>query len=157
MVRRPAVFLDRDGTLVELVPDPETGAPVGPLHPEQLVLRRHAARFVRGLNELGYLCLVVTNQPGLAKGTLTLERLARVHERLYADLRAGGAYLDGIEFCPHHPSPGARGRRQWAGPCGCRKPEPGLVLAAAATHGVELRRSYLVGDQPTDVRSLPKK
>lgn len=153
VIQRPAVFLDRDGTLNEMVYDPDHGVMDSPFVPEQLMLRRQAATFVGALNELGYLCLVVTNQPGLAKGTLTLERLARIHDKLSADLRRNGAALDGIYFCPHHPDAGPSARRGLAVACACRKPAPGLILEAAADHRVDLRRSFMVGDGLVDVEA----
>jgi len=150
---RPAVFLDRDGTLNEMVYDESHGIVDSPLRPEDLVLKRQAAPFVRALNHWGYLCLVVTNQPGLAKGSLTQERLNRIHGKLRSDLRANGAILDGILFCPHHPDPGLAGRAEYAGKCPCRKPAPGMILDAAVRHHVDLSRSFMVGDGLTDVEA----
>jgi D-glycero-D-manno-heptose 1,7-bisphosphate phosphatase len=152
-IRRPAVFLDRDGTLNEMVYDQSRDVTDSPHSPDEVVLRRRAAPFVQALNHLGYLCLVVTNQPGVAKGTLTLERLGRIHEKLEADLERNGALLQEIYFCPHHPDPGADGRPEYKTACSCRKPGPGLLLQAAADHRVDLGRSFIVGDGLIDTEA----
>ena len=150
---RPAVFLDRDGTLNEMVYDETHGIVDSPFTPDRMVLKRQAGAFVAALNRLGYLCLVVTNQPGLAKGTLTLDRLADMHERMESLLEARDAHLDGIYFCPHHPDPGSAGPAELAVACSCRKPEPGLIVEAAERHGVDLGRSFMVGDGVVDVEA----
>ena len=152
-VLRPTVFLDRDGTLNELVYDEAQGIMTGPLWPEHLVVKREAGPFVRALNELGFLCLLVTNQPGLAKATTTPVRLDRIHRRLREELARSGARLDGIFYCPHHPDPGPTGKKDLAVECRCRKPAPGLLLEAAAVHHVDLYRSYMVGDRLTDMEA----
>jgi len=149
---RPAVFIDRDGTLNKMVRSAD-GRLDSPLHASELVLERHATSFVRALNQLGYLCVVVTNQPGLAKGTLTQRRLARIHEQLRDDLASAGAVLDGIYYCPHHPDPGPGGNPRYTGDCSCRKPAPGLLLEAAVARGVNLQRSFMVGDRLVDVEA----
>ena len=152
-VLRPTVFLDRDGTLNELVYDEQSGAMNSPLWPEQLMLKPHAAQFVKGLNELGFLCIVVTNQPGVAKGSLSLVRLDRIHRRMREELARSGAHLDGIFYCPHHPDPGPGGVPALATACHCRKPRPGLLIEAASVHHADLYRSYMVGDRLTDMEA----
>ena len=152
-VLRPTVFLDRDGTLNELVYDEQSGAMNSPLWPEQFMLKPHAAQFVKGLNELGFLCIVVTNQPGVAKGSLSLVRLDRIHWRMREELARSGAHLDGIFYCPHHPDPGPGGNPALATACHCRKPRPGLLIEAASVHHVDLYRSYMVGDRLTDMEA----
>ena len=135
---RPAVFIDRDGILNELV----GGEP--PSSADRLVLRRGAASFVLGLNRFGFLALAVTHQPQLARGTMSPVRLERIHVRLRELLAAGGARLDGVYVCPHDPEPGPNGRGEFAGACGCRKPAPGLLLDAVAAHRIDLRRSFMM-------------
>jgi D-glycero-D-manno-heptose 1,7-bisphosphate phosphatase len=142
---RPAVFVDRDGTLNEMVYDEVHGVLDSPFSPEQLVLKQHAVEFVRRINELGMPCLVVTNQPGISKGTLTAASLERIHARLREQLAAGGARLDGIFHCPHHPEFGPL--------CHCRKPKPGLLQRAAAIHRAELSGSFMVGDGLNDMEA----
>lgn len=134
---RPAVFIDRDGILNELVGDGP------PSSPDQLLLRRGAATFVRNLNRYGFLALAVTWQPQLARGTMSPVRLERIHVRLRELLAAGGARLDGVHVCPHDPKAGPRcGESAIA--CGCCKPAPGLLLDAAVAHRIDLRRSFMI-------------
>lgn len=139
---RPAVFLDRDGTLVEDV-DFLT-------EPDQLVLLPGAAAAVRALNEAGVAVALVTNQSGVARGLLDEERLRHVHERLAEMLAEGGARLDGIWYCPHHPD---EGEPPYRAACECRKPAPGLLRAAADALDLDLARSFVVGDSVRDVEA----
>lgn len=150
---KPAVFVDRDGTLNEMVYDETHGVMDSPFRPEHLALKRQAGPFVRALNELGFLVIVVSNQPGLAKGTLTPLRLDRIHQKLRDDLAHAGARVDGIYYCPHHPDPGPGAVPEYTGYCECRKPEPGLLFRAADDHGIDMRRSILVGDGLNDVEA----
>ncbi len=152
-VLRPTVFLDRAGPLIEMVHDEYHGVLDSPFWPEHLVLKREAAQFVRALNQMGFMCPVVTNQPGIAKGSLTPMRLDRIHRRLREELARRGAHLDGIFYCPHHPDPGPRGKENLAIECQCRKPAPGLILEAAAVLHSDLHRSYMVGDGLTDMEA----
>jgi D-glycero-D-manno-heptose 1,7-bisphosphate phosphatase len=137
---RPAVFLDRDGTLVEEVPY---------LHePERVVLVPGATAALAGLAAAGFALVVVTNQAGVARGRFPEAAVARVHRRLAGLLAGGGVRLDGVWYCPHHPE-GTVAR--YARACGCRKPAPGMLLAAAAALGLDLGRSFLIGNDPIDV------
>jgi heptosyltransferase-2 len=129
-----AVFLDRDGTL---------NRDVGYLSdPDQLELLPGVEPAVRALNDAGFRVVVVTNQSGVARGLITAPQLDAIHRRLTERLRAAGAVIDEILCCPHHPE--AR--------CGCRKPEPALVAEAQARLGIDLARSFVVGDKLADVR-----
>jgi D-glycero-D-manno-heptose 1,7-bisphosphate phosphatase len=139
-VSRPAVFMDRDGTLTE-----EVGYVN---HPRRLRLLPRAAQAVRRLNEAGIAAVVVTNQAGIARGYFSEDVLQAVHATLLAQLKDEGAHLDGIYVCTHHPTEGASPYRL---DCDCRKPRPGLIHRAAADHGLDLRRSALVGDRPSDL------
>lgn len=138
---RRAAFVDRDGTLNEMVYDPTHGLMDSPRRPEQVVAMKNAAAFLAGLRELGYLIVVVTNQPGVSKGTLTLPELEAVNRRL-ADLLAPAGW-DDLRFCPHHPDFGST--------CDCRKPRPGMLTRAAADHGIDLAQSWMIGDGQVDV------
>ncbi len=140
MVSRPAVFLDRDGTLTE-----EVGYVN---HPRRLRLLPRSALAVRRLNEAGLAAVVVTNQAGVARGYFSETVLQAVNESLVAQLKDGGAYLDAIYVCAHHPTEGLPPYRV---DCDCRKPKPGLLCRAAAEHGLDLGRSVLVGDKPSDL------
>jgi D-glycero-D-manno-heptose 1,7-bisphosphate phosphatase len=139
---RPAVFLDRDGTLVEEVPY---------LHdPARLVLVPGAGPALAALAAAGYALVVVTNQAGVAHGYYGEAAVARVHHRLRALLAADGVRLDGIWYCPHHPAGVVDG---YARTCRCRKPAPGMLQEAAATLGLDLAASYLIGNHETDVEA----
>jgi len=136
----PAVFLDRDGTLIR---------DVGHLdRREQVEILPRVPEAIRLLRRRGFLLVVVTNQSAVARGRLTEEELGSIHDDLNARLAKEGARLDGIYYCPHHPTEGS-GRYNVA--CDCRKPNPGLVRRAAADLGLDLSLSYVVGDQMSDM------
>jgi D-glycero-D-manno-heptose 1,7-bisphosphate phosphatase len=133
---RGAVFLDRDGVINVEVDYLSS--------PEELELIPGAAQAIARLNALSLPAVVVTNQAGVARGYFSLERVGEIHRALERLLEAeAGARLDAVYVCPHHPSAGDR--------CSCRKPEPGLLLAAAREHGLDLARSFLVGDKASDI------
>ena len=137
---RPAVFLDRDGTI---------NVEVGYLsRPEDLRLINGSAGAVRRLNEAGFLVVVVSNQSGVARGYFSEEAVERVNEAMERRLRRRGARLDAIYYCPHHPEGVVdRYRRE----CGCRKPAPGMVRRAQEDLGIDVPRSYVVGDHRGDI------
>jgi D-glycero-D-manno-heptose 1,7-bisphosphate phosphatase len=139
---RPAVFLDRDGTLIEEVNYLA--------HPDQVRLLPGAAEAVARLNGLGIPVVVVTNQAGVARGYFPASRVAEVHARLDALLRADGARIDGYYVCPHHPTAGVGAYRI---DCACRKPSPGLLRRAAAELGLDLGRSCMIGDKGSDLEA----
>ena len=145
---RAAVFLDRDGVLVEPVTDALLGTPESPYRAEDVALVAGAAEAIRALRAQGFLLVGVSNQPAAAKGNATLADLRAVHERTVELLAAHGADLDDWRYCLHHPAgvDGELGR-----PCDCRKPAPGLLLAAAADREIDLARSWMVGDSDSDV------
>ncbi|MDD2237013.1 MAG: HAD family hydrolase [Kiritimatiellae bacterium] len=148
---KPAVFLDRDGTLNQMVYDETHGIMDSPRRPEQLRLLPGAAELIRRLRTLHFEIIVVTNQPGIAKGTLTEEELDAVNARLAELLREEDAAWDALEFCPHHPSEGTRA--DLVGPCDCRKPKPGMMLKAARERGLSLRESWMIGDGLVDIQA----
>jgi D-glycero-D-manno-heptose 1,7-bisphosphate phosphatase len=137
---KPAVFLDRDGTLIE---------DVGYLRTvRDLRLFPWTVDAVRALNHAGLPVVVITNQSGIARGLLTEETVHDVHRHLSSLLGAGGAHVDAYYYCPHHPdgSVAAYSRR-----CECRKPGRGMIDSAAADLGIEPARSFVVGDKWLDV------
>lgn len=135
---RPAVFLDRDGTLVE-----ERGYV---RDESDLVLLPGAGAAVRALNQAGLAVVLTTNQSAVARGLIDEERLDLLHLHLQELLAGQGeGTLDAIYHCPHHPS--------FGGPCACRKPLPGMMLKAAAEHPLDLLRSYVIGDNWADVQA----
>lgn len=137
---RPAVFLDRDGTINE---------EVGYIHnPLDLNLIPGAAEAIREFNALGILAILVTNQSGPARGYYPESHLDTLHERLEQLLLEEGAFLDDVYYCPHLPDGSVPA---YTMACNCRKPGTELVMRAAAKHGIDLKRSYVVGDKATDV------
>jgi D-glycero-D-manno-heptose 1,7-bisphosphate phosphatase len=141
-----AVFLDRDGVINEMVPSPE--GPDSPRSVEEFTLVQGAASAVRGLNELGLPVVVVSNQPGVAKGKFDASTLEDMTERMRELLRNDWAALQGIYYCMHHPQAVVDNYRKV---CDCRKPKPGLLVQAAEDLGLDLAGSYMVGDQPRDM------
>jgi D-glycero-D-manno-heptose 1,7-bisphosphate phosphatase len=137
---RPAVFIDRDGTLTE-----EVGYVN---HPSRLRLLPQSGAAVRRLNQAGIAVVVVTNQAGIARGYFSPEVLAAVNAALVSQLKDEGAHLDGVYVCPHHPTEGEAPYRLV---CDCRKPKPGLLLRAASDLELDLGRSTLVGDKGSDL------
>ena len=148
-----AIFIDRDGTLNEMVYDATHGTMDSPRRPEQVLLIPGAGRFLAEVKALGYVVVVVTNQPGIAKGTLTIEDLDAVNSRLAQLLATEGGAWDDLRFCPHHPDPGVGAISEFACSCDCRKPSPGLLAAAAKDHEISLASSWMVGDGIVDVQA----
>ncbi len=141
---QPAVFLDRDGTLNREVD--------GVTSPEALELLPGVAQAVRELNHHGIRAVVITNQPIIAKGFCTEADVEAVHRRLEMLLGREHAFLDRIYYCPHHPEKGFPGERPALKiECGCRKPSPGMVRQAAIDLGLDLSRSWIIGDSTADV------
>jgi histidinol-phosphate phosphatase family protein len=130
-----AVFLDRDGTIARDVPYCSRAEDFGilPRVPEA----------IRLLNQAGYKVVVITNQSGIARGYFSEATLSLIHRKMITTLEQDGAHIDAVYVCPHHPDEG----------CECRKPSPTLVTRAAADIGISLSGSYMIGDDPKDVRA----
>ncbi len=139
---RPAVFMDRDGTISE-----EVGY-VNHLSRYRLLPRSLEA--IRLINEAGLMAIVTTNQSGVARGYFSQDLVEAVHAHLLSLAAGAGARLDAIYYCPHHP---AEGSPPWRAACDCRKPKPGMILRAAREHGIDLERSYVVGDSVVDIEA----
>ena len=137
-----AIFIDKDGTLI-----PDVAHNV---NPELINLYPFAARGLRMLQERGYALFVVSNQSGVAHGIFEEQALQPVEERIDALLAREQVKLGGYYFCLHHP---AGKVAPYASECNCRKPQPGLIRRAAAEHGIDLARSWMVGDILNDVES----
>lgn len=135
MTPRPAVFLDRDGTVIveESYLDDPDGVHLVP----------GAADAMRRLRGAGFVLVIVTNQSGIARGLYSLSDYEAVAARLEEVLQGLGVAPDATRFCPHHPDR--------SGPCGCRKPDTGMHRSAAEELGIDLQASYYVGDKRTDV------
>ena len=139
-MKRPALFMDRDGTISE-----EVGYVN---HPSRFRLFPYTAEAVRLLNENGWLAIVVTNQAGVARGYFSEDIILQIHDRVRQELAHESARLDAIYYCAHHPSVGEPPYRL---DCDCRKPKPGLIQRAAADFEIDLERSWMVGDRYGDV------
>lgn len=137
-----AVFLDKDGTLIENVP-----YNVDPAH---IRFTPGALAGAKALHDAGYQLVIITNQSGVARGYFEPQALERVHQHLRREMAAAGAPLAGFYFCPHHP----RGTvERYAIHCDCRKPQPGLFQQAAADLGIDCSHSWYIGDILDDVQA----
>lgn len=142
--KQKAVFLDRDGTINKYV---------GFLRNiEEFELLDGAAEAIRLINESGYLAIVVTNQPVIARGEVTESNLRMIHNKMETLLGMEGAYIDALYYCPHHPDKGFEGEvPELKVECGCRKPKPGMLLAAAEKYNIDLSKSWMIGDGKNDI------
>mgnify|MGYP001168677398 CR=1 FL=1 len=140
--RRPALFLDKDGTLVHDVPYN--------VDPGKIALAEGAGPALARVAAQGFALVVVTNQSGVARGYFAEDALHRVHGRLAALLRPHRVELSGFYWCPHHPEGTVP---TFARECACRKPGPGLLHRAAAELGLDLQRSWMIGDILNDVEA----
>ncbi len=142
--KQKAIFLDRDGTI---------NKSVGFLtNINDFVLEDGAAEAIKKINNSGYLAIVITNQPVIARGEVSLDELDEIHNKMERLLGAEGAYLDAIYYCPHHPDKGFVGERiEYKIVCDCRKPKPGMILNAAKDYNIDLEKSWMIGDFKNDV------
>ena len=142
--RQRAIFLDRDGVINEykgFITDID-----------ELELTDGTAQAVKRINASGYLAIVVTNQPVIARGQVSLEELDEMFRKLKTQLGAEGAYVDDIYYCPHHPDRGYEGERiEYKTDCECRKPKTGMLLAAARRYNIDLSGSWVIGDTTSDL------
>ena len=144
--RQKAIFLDRDGTINKMV-----GFVT---RPEQFELLPDVAKAIKAINKSGYLAIVITNQPVIARGDCTFEQLQTIHNKMEMELGKEGAFVDAIYVCPHHTDKGFSGERpEYKCDCDCRKPKPGLLLQAAKDFNIDLSQSYMIGDSGRDVKA----
>lgn len=142
--KQKAIFLDRDGTINKYVGYLRT--------PEQFELLEGVGEAIRKINLSGYLAIVVTNQPVIARGEVTVDGLQEIHNKMETMLGKEGAYLDGVYYCPHHPDKGFAGEvEELKIVCECRKPKAGLLLQAAKDFNIDLSQSWMIGDSENDV------
>ena len=144
--KQKAVFLDRDGTINKYV---------GFLRNiDDFELIDGVADAIKNINASGYLAIVVTNQPVIARGEVSFEELEQIHYKMETLLGAEGAYLDAIYFCPHHPHKGYEGEiLELKFDCDCRKPKPGMLVKAAEDFNIDLSQSWMVGDGENDIKA----
>lgn len=150
MSRSRAAFLDRDGVINELMYFEEAGVIDSPFHEDHVRLLPGVCEAIRTFRDLGYQVVVISNQPGVAKGRFSRAALDRVTARIEESLREAGAPLDAVYYCLHHPGGSVP---ELSGDCACRKPKPGLLLQAAEERGINLAESFFVGDSVTDVQA----
>ena len=142
IIRRPAVFLDRDGTINEQM---------GYInHLCRFKLLAGAAEAIKLLNDAEIPVVVISNQSGLARGYFPEELLVAVHEKMDRLLAEKGAHVDGIYYCPHHPE---AKEEKFRDTCNCRKPKPGLVFQAADELNLDPEKSFVVGDRWSDIKT----
>ena len=144
--KQRAVFLDRDGTINKYV---------GFLRNiDEFDLIDGVADAIKKINASGYLAIVITNQPVIARGEVSFEELEVIHNKMETLLGKEGAYLDGIYFCPHHPHKGYEGERpELKFDCDCRKPKPGMLMNAAHDFNIDLSQSWMIGDGEIDIKA----
>lgn len=140
--KRPAVFLDRDGTI-----NLDKGYIC---RPEEWEFEAGSVEAIRLLNQAGYLVIVISNQAGIGMGHFAEAQVEKLHAWVLAELIKQGAQIDGFYFCPHHPE---HGLGAYKTVCRCRKPAPGLIIQAAAEQNIDLARSYMIGDHNSDVEA----
>lgn len=145
-----AVFLDRDGVINELIYYPEQGVIDSPFTVEQFRLLPGVGEAIKKFREMGYKVVLVSNQPGIAKGSLSGETFEEIRSRMKQELAKDGAVLDGEYYCFHYPE--AKVEKLKAN-CECRKPKPGLLLQAAKEMDIDLPHSWMIGDGLTDVKA----
>ena len=148
---RPGVILDRDGTLIDVVRDEETGVVSVAFHPQHVRLLPGVIDGLKALAAAGFGFALATNQPGPAKGQYSEAAVERTNRALVETLAAVGIELPVLEVCLHHPLGGPGGDAKWVGECTCRKPKPGLLLNAIARAGFDPARTWMIGDSASDV------
>jgi D-glycero-D-manno-heptose 1,7-bisphosphate phosphatase len=141
-MKRPAVFLDRDGVL-----NKDTGYV---FRPEDLIWTEGAREAVKAINDSGYLAFVITNQSGIARGFYEERDVQKLHALMAEELAKLGARIDKFEYCPHHPDGVVE---QYRKTCPRRKPGPGMITDLAAQYDIDVRRSFLIGDMDSDLEA----
>ena len=145
-VKQKAVFLDRDGTINK------TSGFLTDINDFELI--EGAAEAIKRINKFGYLAVVVTNQPVIARGECSFEQLQEIHNKMETLLGMEGAFIDGLFLCPHHTDRGFEGERiEYKIDCECRKPKAGLFIQAQKTLNIDLSQSYMVGDSAIDIKA----
>ena len=144
--KQKAIFLDRDGTINKYV---------GFLRSiNEFELIDGVSKAIKKMNESGYLTIVVTNQPVIARGEVSFDELDEIHNKMETLLGKDGAYIDGLYYCPHHPHKGYEGERpEFKIECECRKPKTGMIQKAAERYNIDLAGSWMIGDTTMDIQT----
>ncbi len=145
-----AIFLGRDGVINELVYFAEHGIVDAPFTPAQVKVLPGVPAALQELKELGYRLVIVSNQPGIAKGFFSEDTFARITQAIHAQLNGSSQLIDSEYYCFHHPQAMIEKYRQ---DCQCRKPKPGSIIQAAAELDLDLKRSWMLGDGVTDIQA----
>ena len=148
-----AIFLDRDGVINELVYYAEHGIVDAPFTPAQMKVLPGVPAALQELRELGYKLVIVSNQPGIAKGFFAEDTFARITQAMHAQLSGAGKLIDAEYYCFHHPQAKIDKYRK---DCQCRKPRPGSLIRAAAELEIDLKSSWMLGDGVTDIQAGSK-
>lgn len=147
--KQKAIFLDRDGTINEYIPFL--------VEKDKFELIDGVSDAIKDINASEYLCIVVTNQPVIARGECSVANLEDIHNRMETLLGAEGAYVDGLYYCPHHPDKGYEGEiPELKIDCDCRKPKIGMLLKAAKDYNIDLKESVMIGDSTLDIKMAEK-
>jgi D-glycero-D-manno-heptose 1,7-bisphosphate phosphatase len=146
-------ILDRDGTIVDVVRDEETGTVSVAFHPDQLRLLSGVVEGMQLLADANYLLCIATNQPAPAKGQFSAQAVRRTNDALIERLAGEGVRIAALEVCMHHPTGGPAGDPSLALACDCRKPKPGMLNALANRLGAERAGSWMIGDSPADIEA----
>ena len=144
--KQKCIFLDRDGTINQHR---------GLIYKEEdFVLEDSAVEAIRKINEAGWLAVVITNQPVVARGLCTIDEVENIHRKMSALLGAQGVFLDAVFYCPHHPDKGYPGENpDYKMPCSCRKPQIGMINEASEQYNIDLENSWMVGDTTVDIQT----
>ena len=145
-----AVFLDRDGVINELIYYPEHGIVDSPFAEGQFKLLPNTGEAIKGFRQMGFKVVLVSNQPGIAKGYFSEEMFERIRNKMNGELAEEGAFLDREYYCFHHPEAKTESLKA---NCECRKPKPGHLLQAARELNIDLSKSWMIGDGLTDVKA----
>ncbi|MFV2044996.1 MAG: D-glycero-alpha-D-manno-heptose-1,7-bisphosphate 7-phosphatase [Anaerolineales bacterium] len=148
MRKRRAIFLDRDGVINGMVYNAEFGTVDSPANPDEFTLLPGVGNAIAEFNQRDYLVVVVSNQPGIAKGRFSPELLEGMTSRMMAGIESSGGKVDATYYCLHHPE---AVQAEYRVVCNCRKPKPGLLLKAARDLSIDLSQSFMAGDGVTDV------
>ncbi len=144
--KQKAIFLDRDGTINKYIGFLTNTA--------QFELLPGVAECIKKINKSGYLAIVITNQPVIARGDCTWDELQQVHDKMETDLGKEGAFFDAVYICPHHKDRGFEGERlEYKFDCDCRKPKAGLLFSAAKDFNIDLSQSFMIGDSSNDIEA----